>query len=60
MGEESLTQVISRLSPEQQVVVRRFIEFIERKGKVSAETPFLNAVEEFMAEHRELLHLLAQ
>ena len=53
MEQESLAQLVSRLSPEPQAAVRQFIEFIERQGARSEKTPFLEAVEEFMAEHRD-------
>lgn len=59
METETLAQIVARLSPEQQAAVHKFIEFIkDRKGK-SGDTPFKDAVEEFMTEHSELLRLLA-
>jgi len=58
MQTESLAEIVSRLSPEKQEMVRKFIEFIEHRRL--EDTPFMQAVEEFMAEHEELLRLLAQ
>ena len=55
---ESLAEIVSRLSPEKQAAVREFIEFIEHRKL--EDTPFMKAVEEFVAEHEELLRLLAQ
>lgn len=52
---KSLAEIASRLSPEKQAAVR---EFIEHRGLEN--TPFMQAVEEFMGEHEELLRLLAQ
>jgi len=55
---ETLAEVVSRLSPDKQAAVRKFIEFIENPDRRS--TPILKAAEEFMAKHEELLRLLAQ
>ena len=55
---QSLTEIVSRLSPEKQVAVREFIEFIEHREL--KDTPLMRAVDEFMTEHEELLRLLAQ
>ncbi|MGD0696547.1 MAG: hypothetical protein ABSB82_17140 [Terriglobia bacterium] len=55
---ESLAEIVSRLSPEKQAAVREFINFVENRELRN--TPFMHAVEEFMAEHDELLRLLAQ
>ena len=57
---ETLAEVVSRLSPEKQAAVRKFIEFIEDPKHKSEDTPFLRAIDEFMAEHPELLRLLAK
>lgn len=55
MGEESLADLVARLSPEKQTVVREFIEFVESRDQKWRETPFGKAVGEFIAEHPELL-----
>jgi len=57
---EPLTEVVSRLSPEKQAAVRKFIEFIEDPERKSEDTSFLRAVDEFMAENSELMRLLAR
>jgi hypothetical protein len=56
--EELIDRVIS-LSVEEQISVIRFIEYLERR-QVPAQRPFLQAAEEFIAEHPELLRRLAQ
>ena len=57
---ENLTEKFSNLSPEKQATVLKFIEFIEDPEHKSEDTPFLRAVDEFMAENSELMRLLAQ
>jgi hypothetical protein len=47
------------LSVEEQISVIRFIEYLEQR-QVTARTPFLQAAEEFIAKHPELLRRLAQ
>jgi hypothetical protein len=59
MPQDSLVEVVNTLSPEEQAVVREFIEFLKRKPTTPA-SPFLSAVDEFVNEHPELLHRLAQ
>ncbi len=56
MKAENLSELISRLTPDEQEAVREFVEFIKNKK----EAPFLGAVEEFIAAHPELLRLLAK
>ncbi|MHB8655223.1 MAG: hypothetical protein ACYDA9_15240 [Terriglobia bacterium] len=56
---ETLAEAVSRLSPEKQAAVRKFIEFIEDPEHKSEDTPFLRAMDEFMAENSELMRLLA-
>ena len=60
MASENLTELVSQLSSDEQAAVRQFIEFIRGRTRTSESSPFLNAVEEFMAEHPELLRRLAQ
>lgn len=58
MQADTLVQVISSLTPEQQESVRQFVEFL--KSKESTGSSFLAAVDEFIEEHPELLRRLAQ
>ncbi len=59
MATESLTEVISSLTPTEQESVRLFVEFL--KGRSAPPTsPFLAAVDEFIERHPELLRRLAQ
>lgn len=57
MKAEKLTELVSQLTPEEQSAVRKFIEFIKGRKEKSI---FLSAVDEFIAEHPELLRRLAQ
>ena len=60
MALEGLIDLISQLSPEEQSAVREYIEFLrERKAKLP-QKPFSAALDEFIAEHPELLRRLAQ
>ncbi|HEV2351124.1 MAG TPA: hypothetical protein VG028_14885 [Terriglobia bacterium] len=60
MKTETLAEIVSRLTPERQAMVRKFIEYMEDPASRTDDTPILRAAEEFMAEHPELLRLLAQ
>ena len=60
MTSENLTALVAQLSPDEQAAVREFIEFMKRRKHESELSPFLAAIEEFMAEHPELLRRLAQ
>ena len=60
MSSENLTELVAQLSPEEKAAVQEFISFIKRRKPESELSPFLAAVEEFMAEHPELLRRLAQ
>jgi hypothetical protein len=59
MATENLVETIRSLTPEEQESVKRFIEFLKRRG-TSSSSPFLAAVDEFIDEHPELLRRLAQ
>lgn len=58
MAAEDLADVVKSLTPEEQDSVRQFIDYL-KKRKASLESPFLQAAEEFIAEHPELLQRLA-
>ena len=59
MASVSLSEEIQALTPDQQAVVRQFVEFLKRKAS-SPGSPFLTAVDEFIDQHPELLHRLAR
>ncbi len=59
MAAENLAEAIRSLTPEEQDSVRQFVEFLKRKGS-SPSSPFLEAVDEFIDQHPELLQRLAQ
>jgi hypothetical protein len=60
MKTESLPEIVAQLSPEEQAAVREFIDFLRGRKSASGHTPFLAAVDEFIAAHAELLRRLAQ
>jgi hypothetical protein len=59
MSAQNLVDVINSLTPDEQESVRQFVEFL--KGQPPAQpSPFLSAVDEFIAQHPELLRRLAR
>jgi hypothetical protein len=59
MAVENLADAIRALTPAEQESVRLFVEFLKRKDPAPS-SPFLAAVDEFVAQHPELLRRLAQ
>ena len=59
MTTEELIERVTCLSAEEQTSVVQFIDYLERRH-ISASSPFLQATEQFMLEHPELLRRLAQ
>ena len=55
----SLIEAVNTLNPREQAIVLEFIEFLKRRPMPS-ESPFLSAVDQFIADHPDLLHRLAQ
>jgi hypothetical protein len=62
MSPGNIAEAIASLTPEQQESVILFVEFLKHKGAApsSGSSLFLDAVEEFINQHPELLHNLAQ
>lgn len=61
MAAESLAEVVQSLTPQEQEAVRQFIEFLKRRDDSTLPpSPFLQAADEFIAQHPELLQRLAQ
>lgn len=56
---EIVTELTS-LSPEKQAAVREFIQRLKNLNAKPETSPFLAAIDEFIAEHPELLRRLAQ
>ena len=56
---EELIERVKSLSAEEQTLVLQFIDYLERRH-TSPASPFLQAAEEFIAEHPELLRRLSQ
>lgn len=59
MASQSLSEIVNTLTPEQQAVVREFIDFLRTKPAQPGDR-FRAAVTEFLDEHPELLRRLAQ
>jgi recombinational DNA repair protein (RecF pathway) len=58
---ESLAEVVRSLTPQEQDAVRQFIDYLKRReASVRSPSPFLQAADEFMAQHPELLQRLSQ
>lgn len=58
MAAENLADLISKLTPQEQDLVKEFVQFLKQKGP--SPSPFLSAVDEFIERHLELLRRLAQ
>lgn len=59
MNAENLSEAIKSLTPEEQESVRLFIDFLKTRERRGA-SPFLAAVNQFVAEHSELLRRLGE
>lgn len=57
---ESLTQIISELSTEEQSAVREFIAFLKEQHRQQPTVAFQTALDEFINAHPELLRRLAE
>lgn len=61
MATESLAEVVRSLTPQEQDAVWQFIDYLkQRAASPRAQSPFLQAADEFIARHPELLQRLAQ
>jgi hypothetical protein len=60
MATESLAEVVRSLTPQEQDAVRQFIDYLKRRDASVSRSPFLQAADEFIAQHPELLQRLAQ
>lgn len=61
MAAESLADVVRSLTPQEQDAVRQFIDYLKgRDASVRSQSPLLQAADDFIAEHPELLQRLAQ
>jgi len=61
MGAETLAEVVRSLTPQEQDAVWQFIEYLRRRdASARSQSPFVQAADEFIAEHPELLQRLAQ
>jgi len=61
MAAESLTDVVRSLTPQEQDAVRQFIDYLKgRDASAGSQSPFLQAADDFIAEHPQLLQRLAQ
>jgi hypothetical protein len=61
MVAESLADVVRSLTPQEQDAVRQFIDYLKgRDASVRSQSLLLQAADDFIAEHPELLRRLAQ
>jgi hypothetical protein len=58
MAAETIVELVESLTPREQEAVRQFIEFLRHESR--PESPFLAAVDEFIAQHLDLLRRLAR
>ena len=59
MTSEQLIDAVNSLSPEEQASVAQFIDYLKRR-KTPSTSSFLQAADQFMSEHPELLQRLSQ
>ncbi|MBN8734071.1 MAG: hypothetical protein J0L64_26270 [Acidobacteria bacterium] len=60
MAGESLMEMVQSLTAEEQAAVRQFIDYLKvRGGADDVPASFVDAAEEFIAQHPELLRRLA-
>ena len=59
MPTKSLPELVDSLNPDEQAVVRQFIEFLQRKEPLP-QSQFLTAIDEFTEQHSELLERLSR
>ena len=59
MASEILIDAVNSLSPDEQASVLRFIDHLKQQN-ASGKSAFLQAADQFIAEHPELLHRLSQ
>jgi hypothetical protein len=58
---ESIIEVVQSLTPQEQDAVRQFIDYLkQRDASACSQSPFLQAADEFIAQHPDLLQRLAQ
>jgi hypothetical protein len=60
MAVEGLVEIVRSLTPQEQEAVRHFIDYLREREAVRPQSPFLQAAEEFVAEHPEILQRPAQ
>ncbi|MGH9844457.1 MAG: hypothetical protein ACREEM_37525 [Blastocatellia bacterium] len=60
LEQQEIVSALIALSPDKQSTVREFIRRLEELDAKPDESPFLAAIDEFIAEHPELLRRLAQ
>jgi hypothetical protein len=61
MAAQSLTDVVQSLTQQEQDAVLRFIDYLKgRDASVGPESRFLQAADEFIAKHPDLLQRLAR
>ena len=65
MAAQSLTELVTTLTPEEQAAVREFIQYLKQHGTAGQKAcdtkgVFLAAADEFISQHPDLLKRLAQ
>ena len=60
MDAESLTQIVSQLTTEEQSAVREFISYLKEQHRQPPTVTFQTALDEFINAHPDLLRRLAE
>ena len=61
MAAESLADIVRSLTSQQQDAVREFIDYLKgRDASIHTQSSFIQATDEFITQHPDLLRCLAQ
>jgi len=60
MTTEDLLSVVQSLTPQEQEAVGKFIEYLKERKAIQPQLSFLQAADEFIAGHSDILRRLSQ
>jgi hypothetical protein len=60
MTTEHLLSVVQSLTPQEQEAVSKFIDYLKERNAIQPQLSFLQAADEFIAGHPEILRRLSQ
>ncbi|MEO8595684.1 MAG: hypothetical protein ABI759_20360 [Candidatus Solibacter sp.] len=60
MSTQDLLSVVQSLTPREQEAVSKFIDYLRERNAIQPDLSFLQAADEFIVEHPEILRRLSQ